>query len=102
MDLTGQDLMVDDHIDKNPSNSAETRANYFAANFLMPEEAVISFYTDKVNVEPDGVIAKHIVMVQHYFKVSYTTMLIRMKTLGLISDSAYQKAAVYSGDINPG
>lgn len=97
LDLAGDDLFIDKCIESDPMELAEARANYFAANVLMPTDAVVSYIADRIGVEPDGMTAKHAVSVQQYFRVSYASALIRLRALGMISEMAYERAKSYGG-----
>jgi Zn-dependent peptidase ImmA (M78 family) len=98
MDLPELNVVIDEKISfDNPSSWRETRANIFAANFLMPESTVFSFFKDRIRVEPSNVTAKHIVWLQQHFRVSYQAALYRMKALSLISKEAFDLAINYGG-----
>ena len=97
LDVPGTDLIVDETITFDTTSVRETRANYFAAHFLMPTPAVVGFMIDFIGVEPKSVTAKDLVALQQHFRVSYKTALIRLNALGLITKEAYEKAALYGG-----
>jgi Zn-dependent peptidase ImmA (M78 family) len=97
MDLPEQNVFIDDKISFDDSTWRETRANAFAANFLMPESKLFIFFREHIGVEPESISAKHIVCIQQYFQVSFHAALIRMKTLGLISKDAFENAFNYGG-----
>ncbi len=97
LDLRGDDLLVDERIERDPAAAAEVRANQFAADFLMPAEAMTGFVLDCIGAGPDAMTAKYVVAIQQYFKVSYTAALIRLKALDLISEPVYERARAYGG-----
>ncbi|KXG10237.1 hypothetical protein AT864_01799 [Anoxybacillus sp. P3H1B] len=79
--LMREGLMFDEH--------SETKANLFAAEFLMPEEGVKEFFYKRCTTPL--IEEKHIVRIQQHFKVSYSAMLRRLKELRLISEPQYEK-----------
>ncbi|MBB5325017.1 Zn-dependent peptidase ImmA (M78 family) [Anoxybacillus tepidamans] len=78
--LMREGLMFDEY--------SETKANLFAAEFLMPEDGVKEFFYKRLT---SPIEEKHIVRIQQHFKVSYSAMLRRLKELQLISEGEYEK-----------
>ncbi len=75
----------DDFIDRDEN---ETEANYFAACLLMPYEKVMKFIRLELNEKnPDKFNGLDIARIQTAFNVSYDMVLIRLRTLNVISDS---------------
>lgn len=66
----------------------ERMADYFAVHFLMPETSVIR-YINK-NVRNKDVEINDVIKLQQYFKVSYLSMLIRLKELELIDSKQFE------------
>lgn len=73
---------------KNKSEN-ERKADYFAVHFLMPETTIRRYVKDLAR---DGRLSiSDIIKLQHYFKVSYAAMVIRLKELDLIELDQYNK-----------
>jgi len=68
----------------------ESSANHFAACFLMPRESVTESYYEYAGYKGKAA-ATDVVFLSRYFGVSYSAMLVRLKTLGLIADSEYEE-----------
>lgn len=66
----------------------EKVADYFAVHFLMPESNVFR-YANKIVGNRDLEI-RDVIKLQQYFKVSYLSMLIRLKEQELISLKQYE------------
>lgn len=64
-------------------------ANIFAAEFLMPEDAVKKIFYKLVNVQPKLIEPRHVVRLNSYFNVSYAAMVKRLIQLGLCDKSKY-------------
>lgn len=86
-DMVGQ--ICNTALFNNNKSENEKMADYFAVNFLMPESSVIR-YASKITGSKYLEI-NDIIKMQQYFKVSYLSMLIRLKELELISPKQYQR-----------
>lgn len=73
------------HIEKNSKDilDEDYRANIFASEFLMPEDAVKSVFYKLVNVSPKLIEPRHVVRLNTYFNVSYAAMVKKLIQLGL-------------------
>lgn len=76
-------------IDKERHKEEETRADVFAAEFLMPEDYVKEIYYKTINLDKYSLQPRHIVRMHNFFKVSYKAMLKRLIQLGLCSSDRY-------------
>lgn len=72
---------------KNKSEN-EKMADYFAVHFLMPENSVVR-HANRIT-GGKGLEISDIIKLQQYFKVSYSSILIRLSELNLISPKQYQ------------
>ena len=61
----------------------DKKADTFAAEFLMPEDYVKELFYKLINKNPSELKVRHIVIMQHRFKVSYKAMLKRLVNLRL-------------------
>ncbi|WP_083238922.1 ImmA/IrrE family metallo-endopeptidase [Caloranaerobacter ferrireducens] len=86
-----QDLKIDIDIDKLENNLIEKRANYFAACFLMPEILVEEFIKYELKKPYRQIEGLDIVRIQIEFNVSYSTAVIRLHELGLITEDHRKK-----------
>lgn len=71
----------------------EREATIFAVEFLMPDDGVKEIFHRIINVESCAVEPRHVILMHHYFKVSYKTMLKRLVFLGLCNLDIYEKLA---------
>ena len=120
--MTRQESLFD--FTKKPANFMETRANAFAAAFLMPQEGVaeqlekigkgypvarqqIGFDSaDEMQTEantcprtkPKSITCQDVAVLAHHFGVSYEVAVWRLKNLGHISSSEEGELAEKSGD----
>lgn len=72
----------------------DKKADTFAAEFLMPEDYVKELFYKLINKNPGELKPRHIVILQHRFKVSYKAMLKRLVNLGLCTK--YDELLKYS------
>lgn len=88
------------HIDKIAGEiiNEDYRADIFAAEILMPEDAVKSVFYKLVNISPELIEPRHIVRLNSYFNVSYSAMLKRFIQLGLCDKAKYPGLRSY-GDL---
>jgi Zn-dependent peptidase ImmA (M78 family) len=63
----------------------ERLANYFASNFLMPEEAINDIFNIRIKNRKDAE-AEDIIYISDYFGVSFKAMVYRLNSLKLISN----------------
>ncbi|WP_025641560.1 ImmA/IrrE family metallo-endopeptidase [Schnuerera ultunensis] len=78
-------------LDKEKYKEEETKADVFAAEFLMPEDYVKEIFYKFINVDKEEVQPKHVVRMHNYFKVSYKAMLKRLIQLNLCSMAKYSE-----------
>ena len=78
-------------LDKQKHKEEETKADVFAAEFLMPEDYVKEIFYKFVNVDKKEIKPKHIVRMHNFFKVSYKAMLKRLIQLNLCSLNKYSE-----------
>lgn len=75
----------------------EIFANYFAAEFLMPEEGIAEWMQAN-HIRKEDLDAFVIIHLQQWFRVSYRAMLVRLKQLGHISGKAFETLKVESAN----
>ena len=71
----------------NSTDSVEKKADTFATLFLMPRNGGIEEFKKLGLSYPSDVNVAHILYLQHYFGVSFQSMIFRMNNLNLISDT---------------
>jgi len=73
----------------NAKTDEDTKADIFAAEFLMPEDYVKEVFYKIINVKPNDVLEKHVIRMNNAFKVSYKAMLKRLLQLNLCLEDKY-------------
>lgn len=92
--IYNQEILRSEKLLLNDSKTAEdSKADIFAAEFLMPEDYVKEVFYKIINVKPDSVIEKHVIKMNNFFKVSYKAMLKRLVQLRLCQISNYENLA---------
>ena len=92
--IYNQKILKNEKLLLNDSRTAEdSKADIFAAEFLMPEDYVKEVFYKIINVKPDSVIEKHVIRMNNFFKVSYKAMLKRLVQLRLCQMSNYENLA---------
>ena len=71
-----------------PATGEEKNANRFASSLLMPREGILSCVSGEEITRHDVDIAT-VLRMEHLFGVSHSTLLIRLKDLGLISSARF-------------
>lgn len=82
------------------TSSEEIKANYFAAAFLLPGDAVKERFSNVKNsnfIEEDMMI--EIIKIQAEYEVPYKTILKRLSELKIISNSEFQKLIERESDV---
>lgn len=80
---------------KEKDTADERLANYFASNFLIPEDAVTDLFNTKVKSKKD-VEAEDIIYLADYFGVSFKAMIYRLNSLKLISNEKKDELINYT------
>ena len=94
-----ESVLVDIEISAAEESARETRANYFAACLLMPEDTIRQFVAG-MGVGPNVIQARDILKIQHYFRVSYEAVLVRLRQCNLIHPENLQQATQDHGYAN--
>ena len=71
-------------------NISEYHADIFASNFLLPEEGLYNQIPDE-EFGKDKIKIRTILSIEHYFSCSRAALLYRLKELGLITSTFYEK-----------
>lgn len=72
---------------KMQNKESEKLADYFAVNFLMPEESILKFMK---RIGSKDITLSKVIKAQLYFKVSFSAMLVRLRVLGLLDNTEYE------------
>lgn len=91
LNAAGESLIVDHDRPEVEQDVREKGAEEFAADFLMPHEGVLDFWTRRIGRSSAEVKPFHVIDIQHHFGVSYSAMLLRLRRLDLISETDYQR-----------
>ena len=88
-------LFYDEHptphiCSKDGNSKTERQANLFASALLMPQSGVLTMLETK-DVGGKELGIEKVLRMEQYFGVSRTTMLLRLKDLGIIKDKSYQQ-----------
>ena len=75
---------------KEEDTSDERLANYFASNFLMPDEAVNDMFNVRIKNRKD-ITAEDIIYLADYFGVSFQAMVFKLNNLKLVNDDKKEK-----------
>jgi Zn-dependent peptidase ImmA (M78 family) len=73
-----------------PKNVSEHNANLFASAFLMPKTGIFDFITHN-EIKTKNISLAKILKIENHFSVSHIAMLIRLKTLNLLSDNYFDE-----------
>ena len=76
--------------EKEKNTSDEKLSDYFASNFLMPEESVYNIFNLRIKKRQD-VTAEDIIYLADYFGVSFQAMIYRLNNLKLLSNYTKEK-----------
>lgn len=75
-------------------NKEEYNADYFASCLLMPENGINEMLPD-VELTKNKVSLQSIIKLEQYFSVSRSSMLLRLKMLGLVDEKHYEHLKSY-------
>ena len=78
------------HICAKATNGTERNANLFAAALLLPKEGLLAMISPEEAIEHKVGLAT-ILKIEQFYQVSRSTLLIRMKDIGLITENYFQK-----------
>jgi Zn-dependent peptidase ImmA (M78 family) len=75
-------------------NKEEYNADYFASCFLMPESGIQEIIPDE-ELNKKKISLQTVIKLEQYFSVSRSSMLVRLKMLGLIDVKAFEQLKAY-------
>jgi Zn-dependent peptidase ImmA (M78 family)/transcriptional regulator with XRE-family HTH domain len=76
--------------EKEKNTSDEKLADYFASNFLMPENSVITIFRFRIR-KPQKITAEDIIYFADFFGVSFQAMIYRLNNLKLLSNQTKEQ-----------
>ncbi len=72
------------------SNKTEQDANYFASALLMPKDGILKLIPDS-NILSKNITIGIVLKLEQYFGVSRSSMILRLKSIGLINEAKLQE-----------